>query len=231
MNHGPIKSVRDEDDEESASRSAKAKRVDIEAPIADVDIKLAEKLDNLLKISSNAKPKFLTNKTKSDHHKACNTTEANTVVRETIIYEKLKPRNLTKEELTERILKKYDTLVSENDPRRSKENVKFLSTSESIELGRDQARRQTERQLRLNSISGNQAASRDGLKGFKFNDGYEMPAKRFIGKVSQSKSLGDSILKNAQDEPSSSKSVTFAGENADTTEEEDEVDDSTGDDE
>lgn len=226
--------ARDEDDGDQNERSAKAKRFDFELPMADVDIKLAEKLDNILKISSNTRPKFLTNKTKPrTQESACNTTN---IVRENINPSKLKPRNLTKEELNERVLKKYDTLVPKEDPRRPKMAVKFLSTTESIELGRVEAKRQLERQLELNSISGNQAAIKNGLKGFRFRDGYEKPTEHFShhsNHLAQPKSPGCSILKLAKhDTPNCSRSVTFAAENVDKTdgEEDDEADNSADDD-
>lgn len=155
-------------------RSSKAKRHDVEVPMAEVDIKLAAKLDNLLKIS-NSKPRFLTNKTKE----SCpNTTETSATSKreQSRTGPTLKSRNLTKDELQERLIQKYDTLVPELDPGRHKiKVVKILTASESIELGKDQARKQMERQLELSSVFGNQQAHKSGFKSFKFNDGYETP--------------------------------------------------------
>lgn len=153
--------------EEKNDRLTKARRHDVDLPTtADADIKLAEKLDCLLKIGTNNKRRYHTNKPleKTNHLATANGSG-------------LKPRNLTKLEVKERIAKKYsDNLAPELDPQRSSVKVvKVLSASESIELAKSQARKQLERQLELSSISKNQLAQKTGLDTFKFNDGYEMP--------------------------------------------------------
>lgn len=191
----------------------KAKRHDIEPPMADVDIRLAEKLDNILKISDTRKPKFFTNKPKTNVT-SFNARELikNSSPKNSPQSDKIKLRNLSKEELKERLLKKYDTLVPELDPKRPTVNVvKVLTASQSIELAKSQARKQLDRQLELNSVSGNQQAFKKGLDSFRFNDGYEMPAKSFSNDGPIKKAILSKQLKpNETKEKKDSKSVKFA---------------------
>lgn len=222
MNLNPSKFARDDNDEEPVSRTTKAKKVNFELPSADVDLKLAEKLDSILKISNNTKPKFYSNKSKQGAQEKCSTNITSN--------QHLKPRNLSKEELHERVLKKYDTLVSEKDTDLPKKKIIFLSTTESVEVGKDQARKQLERQLELNSVSGNQAATKYGIQGFKFNDGYEMPSRYFsdVNHTFISDDPGGSALEQGQKSQKNSKSVRFSSDNQD--EDEDAPDDPLSDD-
>lgn len=199
------------DDEVENERCIKAKRHDIDiSPTADVDAKLAEKLDSLLRIHVPHKSRFKTNKPRSD--------ESPSVSNKIVIGEKntLKHRDLTKEELRERLLKKYDTLVPELDPKRTKVKVvEILSANESIELGREQARKQLQRELEIGSVSGNRSAYKTGLKAFKFNDGYGSTMKNFATKNINQNQLATSGLSSAlKISPSgtskASKSVAFA---------------------
>lgn len=206
------------DDEVDNERCIKVKRHDIDiAPTADVDAKLAEKLDSLLKIDNPHKSRFKTNKPRPSQ-----ADESRTVTDKTVSPEqtKLIQRNLTKEELKERLIKKYDTLVPELDPKRTKVKVvEIFSANESIRLGKDQARKQLQRELEINSVSGNQSAYKTGLKAFKFNDGYELTMKNFATKRTDqnelaSKSSLSSALKNkcsgSSTKPKASKSVGFS---------------------
>lgn len=163
------KDVAGADDNE---RPPKAKRHDIELPVADVDIKLADKLDNLLRIRNTRKPKFSLNKPKGN---SPNSDRGLDQI-------KLQSKNLTREDLRERLLKKYDTLVPELDPKRPQVKlVKILSAKESIELGKEQAKKQLQHQLELSSISGNRLAHANGIpSSFKIYDGYEMPPRCFV---------------------------------------------------
>lgn len=162
-----------DEDGECDVRKAKAKRHDIELPSsADVDISLANKLDNILNVSGTTKPRFFTNKPKTSSENSSSFTKVESV---NIGNGRLKARCLSKEELRQRLIKNYDTLVPELDPERPTVRVvKVLSTTEAIELGKIQAKKQLVQQLELNSVSGNQNAHANGLVGFRFNDGYEM---------------------------------------------------------
>lgn len=165
----------DEDEGCDERRRSKAKRHEIELPdSADVDINLANKLDQILNVSSKQTPRFFTNKPRAA---AENGSSGRTKIEPVnIVNGRLKARCLTREELRQRLIKKYDTLVPELDPKRPNVRVvQVLSATEAVELGKIQARKQLERQLELNSVSGNQNAHANGLKGFRFNDGYEMP--------------------------------------------------------
>lgn len=170
----------------------KAKRHDIELPsMAEVDIRLAEKLDSLLSLGSNKeeKPRFFLNKLRSTSSDTSSQLEDNNVSKEKILpligaqkslSSEFKPRNLSSDQLKERLLKKYDTLVPELRPDSTNvKPVKILSAKESIELARDQARKQLERQMELGSIYGNQLAHDKGTGSFRFNDGYDTPERRF----------------------------------------------------
>lgn len=159
-------------------RSAKVTRTELELPTAEVDIKLAEKLDSLLKLDGPSNPKFLTNRV-NIHVRENGTKPAPEV--------SLKRRELTKDEIRERVARRYATLVPELDASRPKVRVvKVLSTRESIQLGKDQAQKQLERQLELNSVSGNQNAQRGTAKQFQFKDGFEHALKR---RVNQERSV------------------------------------------
>lgn len=163
-----------DEDESSEERIAKAKRHDIELPpSADVDINLAEKLDSMLSISSTRKPRFLTNRPKSSTK---NESQSSSKIELNVPENgQLKARCLTKEELKKRLLKNYETLVPDLDPKRPNVRVvKILSATEALKMGKAQAKKQLERQLQLNSVSGNRNARANGLKEFRFNDGYEM---------------------------------------------------------
>lgn len=179
----------DEDYSENLDvRATKAKRHDLEPPpMEDVDIKLAQKLDSILKVSETRKPKFFMNRTRTNADvRVDEPTSAHTGNEH---HSKLRPRNLSKEELKERLLRKYETLVPELDPQRPKVNlIKIISAGESIELAKNQAKRQLERQFELNSVSKNQEAFIKGLSSFRFNDGYEMPTERSHTSPKQSKS-------------------------------------------
>ena len=174
----------------------KAKRHDVQLPdVASVDHKLAEKLDSLLSLGSDtkaqraAKPKFFLHKLRSSSNDDTAQSSDNDISKEKILpiighddpASKMKPRNLTKEELRERLLKKYDTLVPELDPNRPKDIkvVKILTSKESIELAKEQAKKQLERQIHLSSVYENQQAHSTGLASFRFNDGYELPDRKF----------------------------------------------------
>lgn len=158
----------------SEERKVKAKRHDIELPpSAVVDVNLAEKLDSILSVSSTRKPRFLTNKPKSTTKNESQSSSK--IESKSPEHGQLKARCLTVKELEQRILKNYETLVPHLDPKRSKVKVvKILSATEALEMGKAQAKKQLERQLHLNSVSGNQNARVNGLKEFRFNDGYEM---------------------------------------------------------
>lgn len=206
-----------EDEINEDDRCAKIKRHDIDiAPTADVDNKLAEKLDSLLKINISNKRRFKTNKPRSDRGDESRTVSDAVVDGQ---QSTLKQRNLTKEELRERLVKKYDTLVPELDPKRTSVRVvEVLSANESIELGKDQARKQLHREMELNSVSGNQLAYKKGLQSFKFNDGYELTMKNFATKntkqnQSATSGLSSALRDNRNRSPTvskSSKSVGFA---------------------
>lgn len=167
------KPFEEEEEDEKEKKYTKAKRHGVEVSIADVDIKLAEKLDNVLKVSFNSrKPKFLTNKLKDKNDMSTSLHKSNEEQQAKLIQ-----KDFTKEQLKQRLLTKYETLVPELDPNRARVRlVKILSASESIELGKDQARKQMERQLELSSISKNQEAFKNQYRKFKFNDGYEQPS-------------------------------------------------------
>lgn len=199
------------DDEVENERCIKAKRHDIDInPTADVDTKLAEKLDSLLRINVPHKSRFKTNKPRSDESRSV----SNRIVggEETT----LKHRNLTKKELKERLVKKYDTLVPELDPRRTEVKVvEILSANESIELGKEQARKQLQRELEISSVSGNRSAYKTGLKAFRFNDGYESTMKNFATKntnqnQSATSGLSSALKNNPSGSSKASKSVAFA---------------------
>lgn len=194
--------------DEEIQRSCKVKRVEPDVPIAEVDIKLAEKLDSILKLDGPSKPKFLTNKPKtadkvqvSELHKGSEPS--------------LMRRNLTREEIKERVTRKYDTLVPELDPNRPRVRVvKILSARESIELGKDQAHKQMERQLELNSVSGNQSAQKSLFERFRFKDGCEVKARHSQREISSSRVLKapESKLTGESECSKSSKSIRFADE-------------------
>lgn len=217
MENGKAKQFRDEgllgrNEDSGERRVTKAKRHELELPVADVDVKLAEKLDNILKLGDNVGRRFLTNRTRtrdvSDRTKVID----NSIKESDSGSRGLTPRNLTKDELKERLKSKYDTLVPELDSRRQTlKNFKVLSTRESIQLAKVQAKKQLERQLELSSVSGNHLAHKRGLSSFRFNDGYEIPSKSF--EVNPHKSAGKGILSfksRAQHAESGSKTVKFA---------------------
>lgn len=205
------------DDEVESERCPKIKRHDIDVtPTAEVDTRLAEKLDSLLSISNPHKSRFRTNKPRSPRNDTARATLDTTIIEEQA---SLKQRNLTKDQLRDRLIKRYDTLVPELDPNRTKiKVVEILSANESIKLGRDQARKQLQRELEINSVSGNQSAYKTGLRGFKFNDGYELTMKNFatknINRNEFSASPLSSVLKDKRKGSSTkskvSKSVGFS---------------------
>lgn len=164
-------------------RATKAKRHDIEVPVAEVDIKLAEKLDNILKVSDTRKPRFFMNKPKatSTNKVNCSTELADINTGDSNDDKiRLKHKDFTKEQLRQRLSEKYETLVPELDSKRpTVKLVKILSATESLELGKKEAKKQLEHQLELNSVRGNQQARRDGIGSFRFHDGYELPPKCF----------------------------------------------------
>lgn len=208
------------EDDHPECRPSKAKRHDLEPPPTDdVDTKLAERLDNILKVSETRKPKFFMNKprvgpdTKSNH----------LVVNDNINQSrKLTKRNLSKSELNERLIKRYETLVPELDPQRPKVNVvKVLSVTESLEMAKSQAKRQLDRQLELNSVAKNQQAHQHGLGSFRFSDGYETPSEQQQTLPTGSRvairkptSIYRSTIKqtNEGEKAAGSKSVKFAGD-------------------
>lgn len=158
------------DEEPTEERKTKIKRHDIEVPTAEVDINLANKLDSILNIGGAPKPRFLTNKPKSSSENG--SIDTIKLESDNLKNEKLKSRGLTKEELRKRLLSRYDTLVPDLDLKRPNVRVvKVLSATESIELGKIQAKKQIERQLLLASVSGNQKTQALGLKAFRFKDG------------------------------------------------------------
>lgn len=208
------------DDEDKEERITKAKRHDLEPPMAAVDIKLAEKLDNILKLGGTRKPKFFTNKLQTARTSNLeNSPIEKHSTKDTCITNnhKIEPRNLSPDELKERLLKKYDTLVPELDPKRPKVRlIKILSASESIELAKSQARKQMEQQMELNSVAGNQQAYISGTGSFIFRDGYEMPVKSLEspGNLRKSNFISKTKLKTTESATKSSKSVKFANDPA-----------------
>lgn len=158
-------------------KASKVNKHDLDLPTAEADIKLAEKLDSCLKLSE---ARFFTNKPK-----------ASPSIKDKLIslkikstdHSKMREKEKTKEQIAKRLISKYDSLVPELDPLRTKiKVVKVLSAKESLEMAKEQAKKQLVDQMELNSISGNQRAHVCGLDTFKFNDGYEMPYKSFYSK-------------------------------------------------
>lgn len=166
-----------EDCEDIGSRRVtKARRADIEIPVEEVDIRLADKLDSLLRISDTKKPKYFLNKPKQQGNSrlAEQTKKSDTNSLPVLEMCKLKPKNLSKEELRERLLKKYDTLVPELAPRTHLvTQMRILTTKESLDLARDQSKKQLERQMALNSVSGNRNALINGIDTFRMDDDNE----------------------------------------------------------
>lgn len=185
-------------------RASKVKKRDVELPMAEADLRLAEKLDSCLRIGDARRTRFSTNKPRvatkpsvADDKQAISSDGTDRLVMGSI-----KRRNLTRDELRERLASRYDTLVPELDPKRtSVKLVKVLSARESVEMGKEQAKKQLIDQMELNSISGNQRAFVDGIDSFRFNDGYEMPCKHFYSKrfqVFQRSKNGSHGLANGQ---------------------------------
>lgn len=158
MNENRIKKTRQFDviadslEDSENVRLTKVNRIELDAPIADIDLRLAEKLDRILKIGGPNKSKFFINKPKE---RIGETVELST--------DKLKRRNFSKEELKERVARRYDTLVDSSGWHKPRV-VKVLTASESVELGRDQAIKQIEREMEMNSVSGNISVQRNLLE-------------------------------------------------------------------
>lgn len=190
------------------------KRHDVEPPMAEVDIKLAEKLDRCLNISATRKPRFFMNKPKGA------TAKSPTDKLKDLDTGSLKPRNLTPEEIKQRVAKHYDTLAPELDPKRTKVKlVKVLSAKESLELGKDEARRQLNDQLKLSSVGGNRTALVNGTDSFKFNDGYETQSKHFYSKRFDVFRIGKTLDKPSKgDERKQATDKEEAGEQSEGTE-------------
>jgi len=168
MQDNRLKITREEEEKPESERCTKAKRYDFEVATSDFDLKLAQKLDSMLNINSN-KPRFLMNKPKAKP-----TCRPDDIVKENASHGKMKQRNLTKEEMRQRLVRNHDTLVPELDSKRLQVKVvKVMSAVESMELGKVQARKQIERELELNSISGNQQAYRNKFGLSKSNDGHQ----------------------------------------------------------
>lgn len=177
MNSKSNKITRDNEDviDECLDKIAKVQRREVDISTADVDIRLAEKLD-ALQINAQKRNRFSINKPRPSD-------KQNPV--DKVVEGHLKRRNLSKEELKHRLANRYDTLIPELDPERKPVRlVTILSASESLELGREQAKKQIEQQLTTSSVSGNQAAARDGSRGVTFRDGYELPQEAFSGDTS-----------------------------------------------
>lgn len=162
-------SIRRPHEDGDESRFPKVKRHDIELPIAEVDIKLAEKLDSILRLGELRKPRFFTNRAKSSDKKATEQTIFAVAASETT-GKQLQRRNLSKKELEERLSGRYDTLAPELDKNRHKVKVvKVLSATESMKLAENEAKKQLNRDLQMNSVSGNRSAILKGKGAFEFS--------------------------------------------------------------
>lgn len=184
--------------------------------MAEADTRLAEKLDECLKISDARRARFFMNKPKCDTHKDKN--RISPAVGNLNETGKLKPKNLTKEELRERLLKKYGSLVPELDPKRPSVKLVVLSATESLEMAKTEARKQLDDQLKLSSVSGSQRAQKDGLDSFKFKDGYEMPPKGFYCKKLDVFQSSKNVRKSADKSTfGAAKSVKFSDQREQTS--------------
>lgn len=168
---------RSEDDDED--RFTKAKRHDVELPVADSDIKLAQKLDSILKLGKSRKPRFYTYKPR-DSGQNQNASVTGHLAQEANTPERImQRRNLTKQELEERLAKHYDTLIPELDKNRPVVRVvKILSATESMKLAENVAKKQLARELELSSVSGNRLAHEKGIGAFRFEEDCDEPSKK-----------------------------------------------------
>lgn len=151
-----------EEFEETKSNDAqysKVTRRDVDIPEAELaDLKLAEKLDSVLKLKETSKPKFVPNKLNNKPPFSYGKEHQTTVLKKE---EKATPdKNESVDERLRRFCKRYETLAPELDPKRDTVRVvKVLSNAESISMARVQAKKEYERDLYLNSVMGNLRAS------------------------------------------------------------------------
>lgn len=164
----------DDDEDPTTERVSKVTKTDmVQPPSLLMDRLLAEKLDKLRLNRSKEKIKFVPNRPRQRYAES----SKQGIKKEALGRLGARPRD----SIIDRLNSKYDTLVPELS--RSKPTVKLInivSTKESMELASAQAKKQMERQLELNSVSGNRQIKQNKaiLKKFQFNDGYEMPSSR-----------------------------------------------------
>lgn len=161
------------EDQIEENRSSKVKRHEFDLPPSElVDVNLANKLDSILRLQDklNSKPKFVPNKTRQELRPTNFSGEP----------DKISLRRDLACTCKEELFKKYDTLTPELDPKRPNvKMMKLLSINESLKLARDEAEKQMDREMYLNTVSGNLCAQKKKAKKFVFNDGYEMPLSKF----------------------------------------------------
>lgn len=208
--------VQDEngDDEQ---RFAKAKRHDIVPTDAEVDLKLAQKLDDILKLGTTRKPRFHTNRARQkvsdgSANGGGGDDDDGAVIKSKPA--KSKNKNLSKKELRDRLLQKYDTLVPELDPKRPNVKVvKVLSAGDSVDLAKAHAQKQIENQLKLGSVAGNQKAHLEGIDSF--HEAFEMSTEGFARRKSSLRNRSqtddvDSLPECNNNSSSNKKTVRFS---------------------